>query len=106
MTPHLKIYTKAFKLDLCDDWQCEACNKMGLLNKGLELHHIQARGMGGTKKPDRVENLMSLCVDCHKSKGDLKQWKSWLFKVHLKTMEEHGVKFYREWIEEQIRKND
>jgi hypothetical protein len=31
----------------------------------VDLHHIQARGMGGSKHRDGIENIMALCRPCH-----------------------------------------
>jgi predicted restriction endonuclease len=48
----------------------------------VDIHHIEARGMGGSKHADRIENLMALCRKHHEMYGDRKQWKDWLQKVH------------------------
>jgi hypothetical protein len=49
---------------------------------GNDLHHIEARGMGGTTTKDVIENLMCLCRECHIKYGDKKQYKEWLKSVH------------------------
>lgn len=56
---------------------CEVCQAAA-----NDIHHIQARGMGGSKTADRIENLMALCRKHHEMYGDRKQWKDWLQKVH------------------------
>lgn len=105
MTPWAKIYTTDYKLDLSDHWQCESCGRMDKL-ANFDLHHIRSRSsMGGQKLANRIENIMCLCRKCHETKGDKKAWKSWLYKVHLKHMEAHSVKFDRLWIENQIEKH-
>ena len=30
-----------------------------------DVHHIEARGMGGSKTKDYIENLATLCRSCH-----------------------------------------
>ena len=43
------------------DWiPCEVCGA-----KAVDIHHIEARGMGGSKTKDVIENLMALCRSCH-----------------------------------------
>ena len=38
---------------------CEYCGRWGL----MEIHHVKSRGSGGH---DVAENLVNLCVGCHK----------------------------------------
>ena len=56
---------------------CEICGK-----KAVDIHHIEARGMGGTKAPENIANLMALCRRCHEDFGDKKQFKSYLQEIH------------------------
>lgn len=42
-----------------DDYTCQIC---GEKDTRLEVHHIQFRSKGGS---DRMENLVTLCYDCH-----------------------------------------
>lgn len=42
-----------------DGYTCQCCGKK---NKIFEVHHIVFRSMGGS---DRLENLITLCTDCH-----------------------------------------
>lgn len=41
-----------------DRWQCQGCGS----SVNLQVHHLQYRGRMGS---DVVDNLISLCVDCH-----------------------------------------
>ena len=41
-----------------DGWRCALCDS----TKGLQIHHCVPRGKGGT---NNVENLITLCADCH-----------------------------------------
>jgi 5-methylcytosine-specific restriction endonuclease McrA len=49
------------------------------------VHHIEARGMGGTNEKDTIENLMGLCRKCHIEYGDKKQYKEFLKEIHAKN---------------------
>lgn len=56
---------------------CEVCGK-----KAVDIHHIKARGMGGRKTADTIENLMAVCRECHVTYGDKKDSLDMLIKVH------------------------
>jgi hypothetical protein len=56
---------------------CEVCGKVG-----NDFHHIEARGMGGSKTKDTIENLMCLCRECHINLGDKKQFIEFLKSIH------------------------
>ena len=83
MKNHTKIYLKYFGYDTSDFIPCEMC---GL--KAQDIHHIEARGMGGSKHADNIENLMALCRQCHIDFGDKKQHKEMLKVVHKVKMNE------------------
>ena len=74
---HTKIYFQHFGYSPGDFIPCEVCGAVA-----NDIHHIQARGMGGSKNADRIENLMALCRKHHEMYGDRKQWKDWLQKLH------------------------
>jgi 5-methylcytosine-specific restriction endonuclease McrA len=64
--PRLRLdpvsYERLRQLVLCrDSWRCQSCGTM--LN--LEVHHKKFRSQSG---PDLEENLITLCVDCHRAK--------------------------------------
>lgn len=83
MTKYLKTYLDYFNLDAGDFIACEICN-----SPAVDIHHIEARGMGGTKDPkaNNIDNLMALCRYCHDYYGDKKQYKSYLKSIHLHKM--------------------
>ena len=83
MRNHTKIYLNFFGYDTSDFIPCEMC---GL--KAQDIHHIEARGMGGSKHADNIENLMALCRQCHIDFGDKKQHKEMLKVVHKVKMNE------------------
>ena len=83
MKNHTKIYLNYFGYDLSSWIPCEMCGQ-----KAVDIHHIEARAMGGSKTKDNIENLMALCRKCHIDKGDKKQYKDLLKTVHLVKMNE------------------
>jgi 5-methylcytosine-specific restriction endonuclease McrA len=81
MQKHTKIYLDYFGYDVSDFIPCEICN-----SKAIDIHHIEARGMGGTKKADVIQNLMALCRNCHVKYGDIKDKKEWLKTIHASKL--------------------
>lgn len=77
MKPHTKIYMNHFGYDTSDFIPCEVCGKIA-----QDLHHIKARGMGGSKLRDNIENIMALCRTCHEFYGDKKQHMDFLIITH------------------------
>ena len=77
MKKHTKVYLKAMGYDTTDFIPCEICGA-----KAVDIHHIESRGMGGSKDADTIENLMALCRKCHNAFGDLKQHREMLKAVH------------------------
>jgi 5-methylcytosine-specific restriction endonuclease McrA len=86
MKPHTKIYFNYFKYDATDFIPCEICGKMA-----NDIHHIHARGMGGTKQPDNINNLMALCRNCHIEYGDKKHLIEFLEDIHNKKICDKSV---------------
>lgn len=68
--------------DTSDFIPCEVCGK-----KAVDIHHIEARGMGGSDKKDVIENLMALCRECHIKYGDITKAKDYLKKIHQLRIE-------------------
>jgi len=85
MKKHTKIYLDYFGYDTSDFIPCEMCNAVA-----VDIHHVEARSMGGSKKKDEIDNLMALCRKCHVDYGDKKQFKDLLKTVHLVKMNERG----------------
>jgi 5-methylcytosine-specific restriction endonuclease McrA len=77
MKKHTKIYLDAMGYDTTDFIPCEICGA-----KAVDIHHIEARGMGGSKGADTIENLMAVCRQCHNTYGDLKNYKEMLKEIH------------------------
>lgn len=83
MRKHTKIYMDHFRYNTSDWIPCEICE-----NKAVDIHHIDARGMGGDPngKKDIIENLMALCRWCHENFGDVPEAKELLYKIHQRRM--------------------
>ena len=81
MKKHTKIYHDHFGLDPGDWIGCEVCN-----STAVDIHHIEPRGMGGSKEKDVIENLMALCRDCHVLFGDKTKFKDMLKRLHLSKL--------------------
>lgn len=78
---HVRIYLHESE-KTADELKCEVC-----FNPASDIHHIQRRGMGGSKQADMIENLMALCRKCHNQHGDKKDDKEWLQELHNREME-------------------
>ena len=85
MKKHTKVYLKAMKLSSVELIPCEVCGR-----RAVDIHHIEARGMGGSKNSDDIENLQALCRGCHIEYGDKKQHTEFLKKTH-----EHVLSTFR-----------
>jgi 5-methylcytosine-specific restriction endonuclease McrA len=77
MKNHTKVYFKAFGYDTNSWIGCEVCGATA-----VDIHHIESRGMGGSKHADTIENLMALCRECHVNLGDKTQFKELLKATH------------------------
>lgn len=78
MKPHTKIYLDSNGFDTTDFIPCEVCG-----GKAVDIHHIIARGMGGSKNSNTPENLMALCRACHIEYGDKEQHMEFLIHKHI-----------------------
>ena len=81
MKKHTKIYMEYFGYTIADFIPCESCG-----SHAVDIHHIKARGMGGSKTADRIENLMALCRECHDIMGDTKSYREYLEQKHQQKM--------------------
>lgn len=86
MKHHTKVYMSYFGFKIAEDCFCEIC---GLYAN--DIHHIEARGIGGSSTKDNIENLMALCRKHHLDFGDVPDKKEWLNEVHKKFMLKHKL---------------
>lgn len=77
MKKHVMTYFNHFGYDISDFIPCEVCERTA-----VDIHHIEARGMGGSKIKDVITNLQALCRECHTKFGDQKQYKDFLKEKH------------------------
>ena len=77
MKKHTKLYLDYFGYGIEDFIACESCG-----SKAVDIHHIEARGMGGNKNADNINNLMALCRQCHLVMGDTKTHMEYLKSKH------------------------
>ena len=86
MKQHTKIYFKHFGIAFNESgWhdpiKCEVCSRIL-----VDIHHIESRGMGGSKMKDSIHNLMALCRNCHVKFGDKRGYKEYLIQTHQKRL--------------------
>ncbi len=81
MKKHTKLYLDYFGYGIEDFIPCESCG-----SKAVDIHHIEARGMGGDKKADNINNLMALCRQCHLVMGDTKTHMEYLKSKHKEKL--------------------
>ena len=81
MKKHVKIYLDHFGYVIDDVILCEVCSR-----KSNDIHHLDCRGMGGSKTKDTIENLMAVCRECHIKYGDKKQYMDFLRECHAKRL--------------------
>tara|TARA_R110000851_G_scaffold164365_3_gene308602 strand:+ start:298 stop:561 length:264 start_codon:yes stop_codon:yes gene_type:complete len=85
MKKHTKIYMKYFDYFSNEFIPCEVCE-----SKAVDIHHIMARGMGGSEK-DNINNLMAVCRKCHIEYGDKTKYVEWLQDIHDKKVKEQAA---------------
>jgi len=71
-------YTEADSYsELC--WYCAK-------NVWQDNHHIESRGMGGSKLRDRIDNLIPLCRSCHEDSEVINKQKDKLKEIVRRRM--------------------
>ena len=80
MVNHKKVYITFFNLDTCDHILCTNCGQVA-----VDIHHIYARGMGGSEK-DYIENLVALCRICHNKAESSSSFNECVRVKHLKRV--------------------
>lgn len=83
MTKHKKIYYSYFEINVHNQIRCELTGKY----KQIDIHHIDARGMGGRPSADNIENLMAIWRSAHDYYGDKTRFKDFLRYAHDRFME-------------------
>jgi 5-methylcytosine-specific restriction endonuclease McrA len=57
-----------------DDSICQYCGR-----QGVNIHHIVPAGMGG-KRIHAIENLITLCLECHGEAHSSKDMREWTYE--------------------------
>jgi predicted restriction endonuclease len=83
MKKYVKTYLDYFGYDETSWIACEMCGQTA-----VDINHIDAKGMGGSKLKDNIENLMAMCRKCHMDLGDKKEHKVIMKVVHQVKMNE------------------
>lgn len=47
--------------------RCEVCHSLPDW-RGMQIHHVSFKQMGGSKHKDTLDNLLALCAKCHSLK--------------------------------------
>jgi len=87
MKKHIKIYLDHFGYGTTEFIKDELTGY-----RAQDIHHIKARGMGGSKSADHIDNLMALTREAHLIYGDKKQFIQFLKDAHFNFIET-GVPF-------------
>ena len=82
MQKHTKVYMQFFDYGEQDFIPCEYCG-----NRAVDIHHLDSRGMGGSKNKDNIENLIALCRAHH-----LKAESNQMFNQSLKILHTKKIK--------------
>jgi 5-methylcytosine-specific restriction endonuclease McrA len=85
MKKHTKLYFDYFGYTKDCFVACEVCG-----GKAVDIHHIDCRGMGGSKSKDEIKNLMAVCRECHLEYGDKTPFLELLKETHYKFMDYYG----------------
>lgn len=83
MSKHLRIYDQAFGINKHNPRRCELTGA----TRGIHIHHIEARGMGGRQSADTPDNLMAIQARWHELFGDNENWNDLLQEAHNLFME-------------------
>lgn len=81
MQKHTKIYFDYYDYGPEDFIACEICGA-----KAVDIHHIESKGMGGSKTKDYIENLISVCRLCHTKCHSSKVFNSNAKVIHLDNL--------------------
>jgi len=83
MKPYTKKLMDFYGYSTGDFIPCETCGR-----EAIDTAHIKAKGMGGSKLKDTIDNLMFSCRECHVRYGDKKQYMDFLKEAHGLFMED------------------
>jgi 5-methylcytosine-specific restriction endonuclease McrA len=73
MKKHVKLFLDHYGYGIDDIILCKVCGCIA-----VDIHHIEPKGMGGSKTKDTIDNLIPLCRKCHIEAHDNKHSKEYL----------------------------
>lgn len=85
MKKHTKVYFDFFDIEYDPISGWHNCKSEISSKPADDIHHINSRGMGGSKDKDNIENLMALTREEHEKYGDKNNTESGYNKyiIHL-----------------------
>jgi len=81
MRKHTKIYFDYYDYGEQDFIACEICGC-----KAVDIHHLEAKGMGGSKTKDYIENLIAVCREHHVWCHSNKKFNNKAKEIHLNNL--------------------
>lgn len=93
MKNYIKIFMEFYGYTADDVIPCGICNE-----PSADVHHIEARGMGGSKNKDYIENLIPLCRLHHHRYGDIPSQKEYLKEIVRAMVEARRLELEQEKI--------
>ena len=81
MKKHVKTYLDYFGYNTIDFIPCEVCGC-----KAVDIHHLEPKGMGGSKTKDFIENLIALCRKHHEYCHNSKEFNNECKELHKKNL--------------------
>tara|TARA_R110002124_G_scaffold283449_2_gene459473 strand:- start:3106 stop:3351 length:246 start_codon:yes stop_codon:yes gene_type:complete len=81
MVKYKKIYLKEMGFTDTCFVPCEICSR-----PAVDIHHIESKGMGGSKTKDYIENLIAVCRECHNKCHASKVYNSMAKEKHLSSL--------------------
>lgn len=87
MQKYTKTYFDFFEIEYDPISGWHNCKSEISGDPAQDIHHIDCKGMGGSKTKDNIENLMALTREEHEQYGDKKQHIEYLKSVHKNYIE-------------------
>jgi len=91
MADYKKIYLDYFGFSEGDYIPCEC----GCKRNAVEIHHLDNKGMGGSKTKDYIENLCAVSRDCHTEAHDSPKFNEMLKEKHLINVKNKDYNKYK-----------
>lgn len=95
MVKHVKDFLLFHGFDICDlnEIVCWKCGS----NQGVQVAHIDQKGIGGRESSEFIENYCPLCNKCHKESEGITEIKYYLYRLVMDKILE--IKPLHQWTE-------